>query len=215
MKIKKVPFFANTPDDTHCYQAAIRSVLKYFLPNKDYSWKKLDKLTGKKEGKWTWPLKAMIELKRMGFDVVNMEDFDYERLANDEGKYLLYKYGKEVGQAQINNSDIKQERKFAKKFVEFFGNPKKLPKIDDIKSLVNKGYLVCANVNSRALNNKKGYVGHFVIIFGYDKEGLLLHDPGLPPLKNRKVSLKRFMKAWAYPDSGLQNLQAFKYTNPA
>ena len=55
-------------------------------------------------------------------------------------------------------------------------------------------------VNSRALNNKEGYLGHSIVIIGYTNQEFVLHDPGLPPLENRRVAYELFEKAWAYPD---------------
>ncbi len=76
----EVPLFAN-PDHTHCFQASLRMVLKYYMPDRDYTWNELDNLTGKKEGLWTWPLFAMIQLKARGFDVIDIEDFDYNKFS--------------------------------------------------------------------------------------------------------------------------------------
>lgn len=53
---KNIPFYSNTSDDTHCLQACLKMLLKYFYPNEEYSWEELDKLTGKKEGMWTWTM---------------------------------------------------------------------------------------------------------------------------------------------------------------
>lgn len=75
---KKVPFYSNTPDDTHCYQAALKMVLKFFLPNKDYSWQELEKLTAKEEGLWTWPTQGLMSLYKMGFKIIDIEDFDIQ-----------------------------------------------------------------------------------------------------------------------------------------
>ncbi|MEK7102513.1 MAG: papain-like cysteine protease family protein, partial [Patescibacteria group bacterium] len=55
-----------------------------------------------------------------------------------------------------------------------------------------------------------GYTGHFVVITGFGKNHFTLHDPGLPPLRNRKVSLGRFEKAWAYPNKRAKNIMAFR-----
>jgi len=206
----KVPFYSNTPDDTHCFQAVIRMVLKYFLPKQEYSWKQLEKMTAKKKDLWTWPMQGLMNLKKIGFDVINMEDFNYGRFSREGNKYLIEKFGKEVGESQIKHSDILQERRIAKEFVKVFGEETTLPAITDIKKLLRKGYLVVCNVNSKALDDKGGYTGHFVLVFGFDGENLYLHDPGLPPRKNRKVPIKRFIKAWAYPSAREKNLQAFR-----
>lgn len=212
MKLK-VPFYSNTPDDTHCFQAVIRMVLKYFLPDQKYSWKQLEKMTAKKKGLWTWSMQGLMNLKKIGFDVVNMEDFDYKRFSKEGGKYLIERLGKEVGKAQIKHSDISQEMRIAKKFIKVFGEKTVLPTISDIKKFLKKGYLVGCNVNSKVLDGKKGYVGHFVLVFGFDEKNLYLHDPGLPPRKNRKVPIKRFIKAWAYPSTREKNLRAFKISH--
>ena len=66
-------------------------------------------------------------------------------------------------------------------------------------------------MNANALDDEEGYTGHFIVIFEYDKKGFLLHDPGLPPRPNRKVSYENFTKAWQYPTEESSNLHAFKY----
>jgi len=206
-----VPFYANTPDDTHCYQAALRSVLKYFIPNKEYTWKELDQMTAKKEGMWTWPTQGLMNLHKLGFEVIVIESFDIEAFVKSGREYLLKEYGKKVADEQIKYSDIPQERALYKEFLKYSKYQKRCPTIEDIKRFVKKGYLVICNVNSKTLNDQQGYVGHFVIVIGYDDKHLYLHDPGLPPLENRKVFPEQFMKAWEYPNEKARNLTAVKY----
>lgn len=73
-----VPFYSN-PDDTHCFQACLRSVLKYFRPSEEYNWDALDELSGKRPGKWTWPLYSIGQLYTAGFEAEVIEDFDYQQ----------------------------------------------------------------------------------------------------------------------------------------
>lgn len=207
---KKVPFYANTRDNTHCYQAALKSILGYFGPEKNYTWKELDKFTAKMKGKWTWPTQAMINFHKMGFDVKKKSTFDHEKFVKDGGKYLIEKYGKETGEAQIKNSDIKQEIRLAKEYVSIFGNEMKLSTLSELKKLIKEGYLLVINVNYYPLYNKKGYAGHFVVIFKMDDRYVQLHDPGLPPNPNAKIPLNNFIKAWEYPNKDSRNYQAFK-----
>lgn len=206
----KVPFYANTKDNTHCYQAALKSILGYFSPEKKFTWSELEKFTAKKKGKWTWPTQALINFYKMGFDVKKKNTFDYEKFIKTGSKYLIKKYGKEVGQAQIKNSDVDQEMRLAKQFVSIFGNKSQLPIFKELKKLLNKGYLIVVNVNYYSLNNKKGYNGHFVVVFEIDDKYVYLHDPGLPPNPNAKIPLKNFVRAWEYPDKDSRNYQAFK-----
>ena len=207
---KEIPFYSNTPDDTHCFQASLKMVLKYFYPNEDYSWEELDKITAKVEGLWTWPTAGLIWLQEKGLEVKNIELFDYDKFIQKGGQYLVEQYGEEVGNEQTKHSDIKQEIELTKKFVKIIDTEKKIPELDDIKQLLLKNYVIIVNVNAKALNDESGYVGHFVVIKGIDDDGFMLNDPGLPGRENHRVSFELFEKAWAYPNEKAKNIMAFK-----
>ena len=207
--MKQVPFYSNTSDNTHCLQAALRIVLKYYCPDKEYTWEELEKFTAKKEGLWTWGMQGLINMQKLGFDVIVREDFDSQQFIEKGEEYLKEKFGKEVAREQIKHSDIDQEREIAKEYVKLFGTKGIPASLDELKSLLDSDYLIIANVNSKALNNKEGYVGHFVVIYNYDDTYLYLHDPGLPPQEARKVSFVQFLKAWEYPDEDAKGIMAF------
>jgi hypothetical protein len=203
------PFYSNTPDNTHCFQAALRMVLKYFVPEQDFSWEELDKITAKTEGMWTWPMAGLVWMQEHAFEVINVEKFDYERFIKDPKDYLERRFGQDVAQEQIKNSNIPREVEYAKKFIKLVNTQNRIAVIEEIPELLNEGYLVVANVNSRSLNDKEGYVGHFIVINEYVDGELTIQDPGRPPLQNRKLTKKQFLKGWAYPDESTQNLIAF------
>ena len=205
-----VPFYKNTPDDTHCFQAVLKMILKYFWPEEEYTWKELEKITAKVEGLWTWPSAGLIWLQEKGLEIKNIELFDYEKFIQQGGAYLIEEYGEDVGNVQIRNSDIAQEIELAKKFIKVIDIKKEIPKEEDIKKFLTKGYLVGANINSALLNKKEGYAGHFVMVKGFNNKGFIIHDPGLPGLENRKVEYGLFEKAWAYPNKKAKNIMAFK-----
>jgi uncharacterized protein YvpB len=75
----------------------------------------------------------------------------------------------------------------------------RVPTIDDIRGALMAGGLVICNVNSRILNGREGYLGHFVVVKGFDEHELIIHDPGPPGQANRRVPLEAFENAWAYP----------------
>lgn len=211
--MKQVPFYSNTPDDTHCYQAALKMVLKYFLPDKDYSWKDLEKFTAKKEGLWTWPTQSFMNLINLGFDVIDIDDMDNKKFIEEGGQYLINKYGKEVGEKQIERSDIKQEIRLMKKYEKYGKHKIQMPTFKMLEELLDQGYLVVCNINAYKLNDKPGYAGHFVVTYGYRSKNLHLHDPGLPAMENRIVSYEQFKKAWDYPNENARNLMAFRLPN--
>lgn len=207
-----VSFFSNTSDNTHCFQACVAMILKYFLPNKEYSWSQIEQTTNYHKGLWTWPMAGMIHLKKMGFDVISMEDFDYEKFASFGEKYLYERVDKKVAKEQIKHSDILGEVNYAKEFIRLFSKQIQIPTNQDIHRLLSEGYLVICNVNGLKLRGLEGYEGHFILLFGYDEKNFYLHDPGLPPKKNLYVPFEIFSKAWAYPTQREKNLIAFKYS---
>jgi len=206
----QVPFFPNSTDDTHCFQASLKMVLKYFIPDKDFDFAELDKVTAKVEGKGTWPMAGCLWLKKQNFEITIIEIFDYLRFSTEKEKYLLEFYDPETAKYQIENSDLEQETKLAVEFEKAISVQKRLPTIDDIKELLIEGFVVICLVNSKKLNGKDGYIGHFVVINGFNKESFYLHDPGLPSIINREVPIKIFSQAWFSPNSNAANIMAFK-----
>ncbi len=206
----KPPFHSNTPDGTHCFQAALASVFGHIWPERKFSFADLDKISAKVPGKWTWPTAAMIWMIEQGLDMVLIEDFDYEDFASRGDLYLIERLGDEVAKAQIENSVIDQELEFARKFAKIAPLECRLPSFGDINKLLKEGYLVICNINAAALYDRPGYSGHFIVIFDCDKKTLTIHDPGLPPKPSLKVDKKVFEKSWAYPTEREKNLLAVR-----
>lgn len=211
---KQVPFYANTIDNTHCFQAALKMVMKYFWPKMEFSWKQLERISAKKRGLWTWPLAGLVWLTLNKVEVKNIERFNYHKFARDGEKYLIKLFGPEVGKAQIEHSNIKQEQRLSKIFVKAVETEKRLPTLHDIRILLADDFLVVCNVNARVLDKRSGYTGHFVVVIGYTDKHLILHDPGLPPHKSRKVPYNLFAEAWAYPNKEAKNIMAFRVKKP-
>lgn len=207
---RSVPFYANTKDDTHCYQAALKMVLKYFLPDKSFTWKELDALTEKKTGMWTWPIKGILALSLMKFDVLDIEIFDYKQFIRDPKGYLKDEYGEEVANEQIRHSDVDEAAIDAKEAIRKITIQKRIPNFDDLQKLITDGWLLVCLVNSSKLNRKKGYVGHFVVIWKCTERMVFLHDSGLPPKKNRRVTRRVFEEAWADPNEKAKGIMAFR-----
>lgn len=195
--MKKIPFFSNTEDNTHCFQAAIQIVLKYFLPQEEYSIEELDRITAKVKDLWTWPMAGILNLRKKGFDVVILDAFNYEKFSKEGTKYLYDLFGSEVAGEQIKHSDINQEIEFTKQMLKEDIRYIKEPSLDEISKLLNQGYLVICNVNANSLNNEEGYEGHFVVVYNVDSDFVYFQDPGLPPRENRKETKKDFEESWS------------------
>jgi len=199
----KVPFYGNTEDNTHCYQACFKTILKYYFPNNEYSWEELDRLTGKKKDKWTWPMRGWVNLSGLGLEVKYIGTFDYEKFISFGKEYLFDLYGEEVARSQIENSDIPYEIETSKELLGKFIQEKRVPELTDITKHLKDGWFVMANVNYYPLYGKSGYAGHFVIILDMDKEVITVHDPGLPHKSFENIEIYNFLEAWNY--SGVEN----------
>lgn len=208
--MKQVPFFPNLPDGTHCYQAALKMVLTYF-EEKEWSYSELDQLSGKLEGKWTWPTASFIWLMKNGFELKLIEEFSYEKFASRGKDYLIDKCGLEVANAQEGNSDLKREQKLAKKFVAAGGKVDyRIPDWKDLEKLFKDEYLIICNINANSLYQFPGYSGHFIVPIAINPEDIVIHDPGLPPSPSLKVNKITFEQAWGYPTEKEKNILAIK-----
>ena len=198
-----VPFFAN-PDDTHCYQAALKMVLQRFRPQDEHSWATLDRFTGKVEGFGTWPFAGLTWLHEQALQVINIELMDNRRFAAEGRAYIAEVVGQEFAESIDRGLNLSRVQAEAAVFVERVACVVAVPTIDDIRCAVAAGALAICNVNSRALNGREGYLGHFVVVKGFDEQGLIVHDPGPPGQPNRRVSFEMFEHAWAYPSANVK-----------
>lgn len=209
MKKHHVPFFGN-PDNTHCFQATIRMALENYCPKQEYSWEQLDELSGKKLDKWTWRTRGLLELHKRGMEIINWGNFIHKDFVERGEDYLIEFFGAEKAKIQIEHCDLGYEIENAREMLGAFENRYGLPEISDIKNLLDIGYLVICNVNSKILNNLPGYSGHFILIYEVTDEHIVMHDPGPPHFPDRKVSYEHFLRAWEYPSTQARNLFALR-----
>lgn len=201
--MKNVPFFANTADDTHCVQASFRIMLKYFMPEREFSYDQLDEMSQKRTGKGTWWLPLLLELNRLEIAVKNIGRFDYKQFYRDGETYVRRIYPKETADYHLNRTNLNAIKPYIPEFlknIEFESRPA-VP--SDIDKLLAQGWLVALALNSRTLNNQPGFVGHVVVVFKANDKYVWLHDPGLPPKPNRKISRQKLAESWYW--SGQDN----------
>ena len=197
---KEIPYFKQ-PDNTHCFQACLKMVLKYFFPEKEFTFEELDKITDKPKDKWTWSCTALVELKNIGLKIKHYSIFNYNVFSKNGADCIRKTYDKEVAEEMIENSDIESEIENAKKMIEEDIFELKELSFNDVENWFKEGYIILLLINSKMINNELGYSGHYVVLTGFDEDNIFIHDPqiknGLP---NRKVKKDLFIKAWRYPE---------------
>ena len=214
MKKLYISFYPNSKDDFHCVQACLKSVLKIYFPEKSFSFKYLDKVTAHKRNKLTWDFAVLLFLLKMGFDIVYISNFDYKKFAKQGEKYLQFLWRDDIYQYQKKYSDLKQEQRLATKLAKNkkISFSKRPARFSDLKRLFKNEYLAVVAINPFVLDGENEYGSHLVLITNITKNFIYFHDPGNPPIANRKTSIKRFWKAARYPDNNSVDLIAVKYS---
>lgn len=194
---KAPPFVQNNKDNMHCVNAVFRMVSKHFL-GKDFTWEELDKLTKAIPGKATWTFIGEMELAKMGLKIKNIEPVDYERLYKEGVGYLTKIVGKNTSDYYLNKSNITSVIKYIPEYLKIVEHETRKASIMEVTKLLKDGKLIGAEVNSRLLNHKPGFDLHFILLYDFDGKNIILHDPGLPPMKSRKVTLEVFDKCFNF-----------------
>ena len=210
-----LPFYANTKDNLHCVQAALRAVLKTSFPHKTYTYAYLDRVTNHEPGNGTWDSAMLLFLARSKFEVIYIAKFDYKRFARFGDAYLQSFWTDEIYQAQKKFSNFATEQKNAQKLIQNKSITviHRSANIRDIKSLWRKKYFLMIPVNANVLDRITGYASHMVLVTKITDTTIYFHDPGLPPIPNRRASIKRFMQAASYPDGKSADIIAIRKMN--
>lgn len=195
--LRQVPFISNTPDDTHCLQAAYMSIAKYFDPEFSIEMDEWSEITGYEEGLGTWGNAGLVWFKENGYDVRHYELFDYEEFIKRPKEYMIEVHGKEAGTWGYEHTNVPAETERMRRLVAAEIPEKREATLEDIKSFIDEGYLIRVTVNYKVFNSEEGYVGHAIVVTSYNDTYIQFHDPGLPAVANRQVTYEEFEAAWS------------------
>lgn len=195
----EVPFYSSWKTENtggvHCIEMSLKMILGYFEPDKEYPLEALEKITNKKPEKASWEMAYSIWFYDHNYDFKRYSMFDYGAFKKDGIEYIRKQYGNEVAEWQLSNSDIEEAQSMTDEFLKKATIIPKKPTITDIIESMNNGYLVRAAVDSGYLNDSGVYVGHSVVVVGYDDQNILFHDPGPPGIESRRCSYEDFQIA--------------------
>jgi len=190
-----IPFYKNDEEGNQCVQVAMKTVLKYFL-KKDYSLDKLDKLTGRREGKWTWTFQMVPVLHDLGLKVKFYSKEDIEPYLEGE-PFIRKHFGKDAGKV-LKHSDVDVIANSARNTLKYNVFEKKVLSFDEIEQHIKENHVSLVVIDHNKIVGKKGlYQGHFVVITGFDKDYVYYHEPGPKnPEPNKKILKEVFIEAW-------------------
>lgn len=213
MKTFDVPFVGNDekPSD-RCVPAVVAMVLAYFMPKRTFTMPEVEQICGYVSGKGTWKTQLLLSLHDLGFQTEWIEDFDHHKFIADPEGYLSTILDKEALDWQVANSDLPKEADRMKQYLAK-GLPLEQRKgtRQDIKNYLDDGWLVMLEVNENVIAGIPGYLGHVVLVVGYDDDNVTIHNPdgnnGNKP--NQVISWELLEEAWQQ-FGGSYSIYAFK-----
>jgi len=185
--MKQVPFYPNHEDNLHCALAVYQMLFDYFLHRK-LSWTEIEKLSGFKDNTAAWTVTIWERMVNMGFDVRMIENFDYRRYAKQGNDYLKKYFTESAYEWTMEHTDILTITPLIPSFLHTVKPITRRPTLEDIDEMLEDKRLVFVTLNSRALNHTEGFVSHAVLVLRKEEDDYILHDPGLPPVPERRVS---------------------------
>jgi hypothetical protein len=171
-------------------------ILKHLL-DREFSWEELDGLMQSGPSETTSPVAALMAMNKLGLQTALVTDFDHLRFSEEGVDYIRRMYGNEAADWQLANGDMEKSRRISQGlFSSSVLYERKEPELDDIKAYQEDGYVVFCGVNSKILDDQKGYRGHSIVILAMDDTVVWVHDPGFPPQPHREVPVHKFVCAW-------------------
>jgi len=195
--MKTVPFVKNSKDNLHCVNAVFRMVHQYFFGT-DLTWKEIDRSTKAIQGKATWTFIGEMEFAKKGLNVVNIEPIDYKKLYKEGVSYLTKNFGKNTADYYLKKSNIASVLKYIPKYLKIVKHETRRASIKEIIDFLKHGALIGAEVNSRIMNKKPGFGLHFILLYDFDDKYIILHDPGFPAIKSRKITIEEFDRCFNF-----------------
>jgi hypothetical protein len=212
--IDNPPPFHDNWDGVNCTECCAWSAIDYFEPDNNFSAEDIDRLGNKIPGKWNWPQFMVKSLLDRGYDIVRISSGKTADIVQKGAKqYLIDLQGEEAAMISIENSpSLNDIEKVCAELLEKSSSKEitLVPTIEDIKNLLNDGFLIQSMVNARALNSNDGYAGHAVLIYGLDDEYIYFHDPDIPGIPNRKEKIDFFVQCAKNPKETNWYLIAYK-----
>lgn len=197
MKIK-VPFYASKKD-TDCGPMVLKMALAYL--GEEHSFEELSKLELQIDTGLVWSLGIARAAKMLGFPtkIISKTNFShdediefYKKFKGDKGMLILNKLKKEIKKLKI----IVEEKDLS---------------LNDLLSFVSKDSIPIVLVSWNVLKNKEGFQGHYLILTGYNKKNIYVHNPGIEKAAAyMPIEKELFKKMWEHKGTDKDTIIIYK-----
>ena len=165
--ILKVPFFKQT-NPLNCGPTALKMVLAYFGENLRIEF--LEAKMGMNEGKGTSTIQIATAAASLGYKT---DFYSKHILFNEENlKHEFYQ--------KYNNINLEQSKKLVEDAKAAGVNiQERVLSLEDLLNFLKKDCVPIILLDWNILKGRKGYLGHFTPIVGYDEQNVYIHNSGL------------------------------------
>jgi uncharacterized protein YvpB len=183
--IFNIPFFKQK-DNTDCGISALKMAFAYL--GQEIEEREIEKLAGKKPGKGLGTINLSIASAKKGFKTKF-----FSKTINFNPENLKMDFYKKFAASDLINESNKlanEARQAGAELVE------KSIELNELLGHVKENSAVIVLLDWNTLLQKQGYQGHFVVITGFDKESIYVHNSSINnPEKNKKIKKELFEKA--------------------
>ncbi|MBW2995235.1 hypothetical protein KY312_02695 [Candidatus Woesearchaeota archaeon] len=191
----EIPFYMQS-DLGNCMQTQVKMALKYYYPEKDFSFEELDKLSGRTPGKWTWTSQLMPILIDNNLDAYYYSTTPYNEIKQGGEEFILDYYGEEDGKVIVEQTNFEALYSSIDKLNNRFFQEKL--DFSEIEKEFKKGHVIILMVDKNILFGWQGpYAGHGIIITSINKTHATVHDSS--GTSNLLTTKEQLIKAWNAP----------------
>jgi hypothetical protein len=195
--IKFAPkFYSNWQDNNHCLQASVMMVLDTITGKA--SWRDVNATTQYQDNFWSWMPAAAVALADRIKGIKYYSVVDYQQFVERGEEYFkkLNASRPEWFEAQKQHAspNFIKEREVAAAMLKRSLFEQRVLTRKEIEGLLASSMMI-ALVNAGRLAEKNQSLSHFVLVYNQSAENFVLHDPGLPPMREWLVNKQIFMKA--------------------
>jgi|TARA_Y100000310_G_scaffold176725_1_gene176829 hypothetical protein len=189
-----VPFYKDEGEGVQCMQIAMNCALKYFL-DEEFSLERLDELTGRREGLWTYTPQIVTALHDLGLDIRFYSGEELEPSLGGE-PYIREHFGVDAEKI-LEHTDVEVVVEATRKLLDYNVFEKRELPLEEIVEHISRGHIPMVLVDANVIYDEGDfYQGHFAVLTGFDDENIYYHESGPRDAEpNKKVKKEVFEKA--------------------
>lgn len=192
----EIPFYEN--HGYRCAETTVKSVLKYYFPERDYSLIEIASLLNRRDGKLVYMTQLANALINLGLEIDYYSSYGLGKYLREDPKTRMKEIYGENAEKIIKHTDFSALEKCIKRLNKYKGYKRGSLTFSDIKNAFSDSNLIICLLNYDIfVERENNYNGHYVIITNIDEENIWYHEVGPKNAQpNKKIEKRRFINSW-------------------